>query len=232
MGAWSCQLALLLAWCAPAFAADIAVDGSAIRITGRIEAGDARKLRDLLATPAGQRAFTRSGTFLLHSPGGRVAEALKIARIVERGFATTVVRSGAQCYSACFLVFAAGDYRIAGEAAALGVHQVSVAPGLAADAASTAALKRVSAEVLGYLSSRGMPAQVIDKMMQTPPTEMFTFGNRWLVDQGIENEMTGHPAFMSLVGGQCGAEPAEAPPHRNWLDCMAGVRSRSLVAAW
>jgi hypothetical protein len=226
--ALACWLVLSLA---PACAAEIRVEGSAIRITGRIEPGDAQKLQDLLATPKGSGAFARSGTFLLDSKGGGVSEALKIAHIVERGFGTTVVPSGAQCYSACFLVYAAGSYRIAGQAAALGVHQLAMAKGPAQDPADLAALDRVSAVVDAYLKSRGVPPQVIDKMKRTPPHDMFMFGNRWLLDQGIEGEMTRHPDFMAVVDQHCGSEPRDEARHRQWLDCMAGVRSRSLVAA-
>ncbi len=212
-------------------AADISVQGSAIRLKGRIEAGDAQKLQDLLATSGGRQAFARSGTFLLDSPGGRVSEAMKIARIVERGFSTTVVRSGAQCYSACFIVYAAGSYRIAGEAAALGVHRVALANGRD-DSSTAAALARANDEVKNYLQRRGMPALVIDHMMRTPPHDLFQFGNRWILAQGIETEMTRHPESMSAVDEACGPDPAEAGRHREWLDCMAAVRSRSLVAAW
>lgn len=211
-------------------AADITVSGSAIRITGRIEPGDAQKLQDLLATPRGRSAFARSGTFLLDSKGGRVSEALKIAQIVERGLATTVVPSGAQCYSACFIVYAAGSYRVAGGAAALGVHRVALANGRD-DSSSAIALARANDEVKSYLQSRGMPALVIDHMMRTPPHDLFQFGNRWILAQGLETEMTRHPDFMARVDQHCGAEPGDTGRHRSWLDCMADVRSRSLVAA-
>ncbi len=232
---WAGQAALagwlLAAATLPALAADVTVQGSAIRIKGRIEAGDAQKLEQLLATPQGRQAFVRSGTFLLDSRGGRVSEALKIAKIVERGFGTTVVLSGAQCYSACFIVYAAGSYRVAGEAAALGVHRVGLADGRDDDSVA-AALARANDEVKSYLQSRGMPAQVIEQMMRTPPHDLFQFGNRWILDQGLETVMTRHPEFMSRVDQHCGTEPATPAPHRAWLDCMAQVRSRTLVAAW
>jgi hypothetical protein len=200
---------LLAAATLPALAADVTVQGSAIRIKGRIEAGDAQKLEQLLATPQGRQAFVRSGTFLLDSRGGRVSEALKIAKIVERGFGTTV----------------------AGEAAALGVHRVALADGRDDDSVA-AALARANDEVKSYLQSRGMPAQVIEQMMRTPPHDLFQFGNRWILDQGLEAVMTRHPEFMSQVDQHCGAEPATPAPHRAWLGCMAQVRSRTLVAAW
>lgn len=228
-------LSILACWLllspAPVSAADITLTGSAIRITGPIETGDAQKLQDLLATPRGSGAFARSGTFLLDSRGGRVSEALKIARIVERGYGTTVVPSGALCYSACFLVYAAGSYRIAGGSAALGVHQVAMAKGPAQGAEDIAALARVSATVDSYLQSRGVPTLVIDKMKRTPPHDMFMFGNRWLLDQGIEGEMTRHPEFMAVVDQHCGSEPSDQARQRPWLDCMAEVRTRSLLAS-
>ncbi len=231
----------MVVWTSQAGAATIAVQGSAIRITGQIEIGDLRKLQDLLWTADGMRAFSSTGTFILDSSGGRVVEALKIAQIVELGFGTTVVPAGSKCYSACFLVFAAGSYRSAGEGAALGVHQVAMAKSSPKDAASAASLLRVGTGVASYLKSRGIPHQVIDKMNSTPASDMFAFGNRWMMDQGIDDQMGGEPRFMALVHQRCGQDPHDLEPgrtpaadspalHHSWLGCMALVRNHSRTA--
>lgn len=225
-------LALGLALCSGrAVAADISLQGSAIRIAGPIEKGDLRKLQALLSTPQGLRAFQSRGTFILDSTGGQVAEALQIARVVELGFGTTVVPSGAKCYSACFLLYAAGSYRIAGQGAALGVHRVALAASAPAGAASAMALSRVNASVEGYLKRRAVPVPILLKMKATDPSDLFLFGNRWLVDQGIEGEIAGHPDFMDQVAKACGRyPPMDAAEPRRWLDCMGQVQQKSREA--
>lgn len=209
----------------PALAAEITLQGSAIRITGAIERGDLRKLQALLATPEGARAFETRGTFILDSPGGQVVEALEIAQVMEGRFATTVVPSGAKCYSACFLLYAAGSYRAAGEGAALGVHQISIAGAPVADRSSALALARVNASVEGYLKRRAVPAPILQKMNATRPPDLFQFGNRWLVDQKIDAEIAGHPGFMAQVARHCGPDPVAQP--RPWLDCLGQLQQQS-----
>src|SRR6266849_913255 len=67
--------------------------GCAILMTGTIRAGDAKKLRDELAKPAPPPGFYR--TLVLSSPGGDVAEALKVGDVVREALLqTTTYREG------------------------------------------------------------------------------------------------------------------------------------------
>src|SRR5258708_27609865 len=83
--------------------------------TGRLTAA-ARTVFELRRTIAGVR---------LNSPGGDLAEGLRLAGIVRDGKMSTIVPDGAVCASACFVVFAAGSERIAGYGARVGVHGAS-----------------------------------------------------------------------------------------------------------
>src|SRR6266849_9226259 len=64
-------------------------------------------------------------TVVLNSPGGSVADALIMGRLIrERKFATEV-EAGKYCASSCPLMFAGGIERRAGDRATIGVHQIA-----------------------------------------------------------------------------------------------------------
>lgn len=96
-----------------------------IRMTGEVAAGDTEKFEALLAKHANQVASDpnllgnpRIVTLCLNSPGGSLAEAIKLAESIRktrpfpRGtgipFITTRLEAGARCESACAIVFMSG----------------------------------------------------------------------------------------------------------------------------
>jgi hypothetical protein len=116
-------------------------------------------------------------TVVLNSPGGSVADALIMGRLIrERKFATEV-EAGKYCASSCPLVFAAGIERRAGDRAAIGVHQVatagSAASGAPRDEMNVA--QKISARCQRYLSDMGVSLQVWVHAMETPHDKLFVF---------------------------------------------------------
>jgi hypothetical protein len=116
-------------------------------------------------------------TVVLNSPGGSVADALTMGRLIrERKFATEV-EAGKYCASSCPLVFAGGVERRAGDKATIGVHQVaaisSAANGPPRDEMSVA--QNISARCQRYLSDMGVSLQVWVHAMETPHDKLFVF---------------------------------------------------------
>src|SRR6266849_4645526 len=116
-------------------------------------------------------------TVALNSPGGSVADALTMGRLIrERKFATEV-EAGKYCASSCPLVFAGGVERRAGDRAAIGVHQVATAisatSGPPRDEMSVA--QKISARCQRYLSDMGVSLQVWVHAMETPHDKLFVF---------------------------------------------------------
>jgi hypothetical protein len=64
-------------------------------------------------------------TLALDSPGGSVMGAAHLSQWVKDNKVDTVVPNGAQCASACVLIWGAGEHKFAGESAQLGVHNAS-----------------------------------------------------------------------------------------------------------
>lgn len=88
---------------------------------GPIEQGDFDKVK---------RAFRRNGYLTevrLHSPGGNVAEALKIGQFIRTNLIATFVPKGAECLSACPLILIGGIVRRAEMDTEISVHMGSLA---------------------------------------------------------------------------------------------------------
>jgi hypothetical protein len=117
-------------------------------------------------------------TVVLNSPGGSVADALIMGRLIrERKFATEV-EAGRYCASSCPLLFAGGIERRAGDKAVIGVHQVAairslVNNGPPRDEMSVA--QNISARCQRYLNDMGVSLQVWVHAMETPHDRLFVF---------------------------------------------------------
>src|ERR1700724_1127249 len=116
-------------------------------------------------------------TVVLNSPGGSVADALAMGRLIRDRKLATEVEAGQSCASSCPLVFAGGVERRAGEKAAIGVHQVaaikSAANGAPRDDMSVA--QNISARCQRYLADMGVSLQVWVHAMETPHDRLFVF---------------------------------------------------------
>jgi len=115
-------------------------------------------------------------TVVLNSPGGSVADALTIGRLIrERNFATEI-EPGKYCASSCPLVFAGGVERRVGDKAVIGVHQVAAirqTGGLPRDEMNVA--QNISARCQRYLGDMGVNLQVWVHAMETPHDKLFVF---------------------------------------------------------
>src|ERR1700730_3131498 len=116
-------------------------------------------------------------TVVLNSPGGSVAEALEMGRLIREKRFATEVEAGKYCVSSCPLVFAGGVDRRAGDKATIGVHQVaavrSAANGPPRDEMSVA--QNISASCQRYLGEMGVSLQVWVHAMETPHDKLFVF---------------------------------------------------------
>ncbi len=116
-------------------------------------------------------------TVVLSSPGGSVADALTMGRLIREKKFATEVEAGKFCASSCPLVFAAGVERRAGDRAAIGVHQVaaisSAANGPPRNEMNVA--QNISARCQRYLADMGVNLQVWVHAMETPHDKLFVF---------------------------------------------------------
>jgi len=116
-------------------------------------------------------------TVVLDSPGGSVADALAIGRLIRARKFATEIEPGKYCASSCPLVFAGGVERRVGTRAVVGVHQVAAMKSASAapprDEMSLG--QSISARCQRYLLEMGINPQVWIRAMETPHDRLFIF---------------------------------------------------------
>ncbi|CCD93957.1 conserved hypothetical protein [Bradyrhizobium sp. ORS 375] len=146
--------------------------GGRLYATGTITPGSASAFADEI-----ERHGEYIKTIVLNSPGGSVADALAMGRLIRTRKFATEIEAGKTCASSCPLVFAGGAERRAGERAMIGVHQIAAVR--SAQAARTdndmSLAQNVSARCQRYLSDMGIDLKVWVHAMETPHDQLFTF---------------------------------------------------------
>ncbi|HEX5327813.1 MAG TPA: hypothetical protein VFW75_14180, partial [Acetobacteraceae bacterium] len=134
-----------------------------ITATGPIIPGDTNRLMRLIGRfPPNERILALA----LDSPGGNLAEAVRLATLIRGARSTVAVFSGRKCVSACFLLFAAGSKRFVEADALVGVHSASQAGHQTAGSlAATAAMARDAGAL-------GAPPAIVGKMVEATPNQM------------------------------------------------------------
>ena len=192
-----------------ASSAEISAAPNGIHIDGQIVKGDARKLALLLTDSIEHDDHYRLFLFgvRLNSPGGDVEEAMKIARLVEQAFTSTSVSGGGSCASACFLIWAAGVERHIDSHDRLGVHRLSLAATSVDIRRAERAIAPATQSIEAFLLAAGIPRLVIQKMNETPSSDIFWVTPGWLIQEGIGIAIGERPAFLDVAEKACGINP-------------------------
>ncbi|QIE55833.1 hypothetical protein G5B40_10445 [Pikeienuella piscinae] len=127
----------------------------------------------------------------LHSPGGSVAEALKLGRAIrEAGFATMLTPDAA-CVSACPYILAGGVRRLVSGSAWVGLHQhyydqSAILPAFMA----VEAIQAGQGDTLLYLEEMGIDPVMLAHGLKTPPEDIYLLVEEELLGYGLATEMT------------------------------------------
>lgn len=230
-------LALIMAICigfADAAEFSVGPKGHGIQITGKIRKGDFKRLNEFsLATPQANLAY-----IFLNSTGGDVDESLKIAQQISDFLSETRIESGSVCYSACTIIWAGGASRVIRRNAKLGFHRLSFAAKEVDVRKTKSLLGPVNHEVSAFFREVGFPALLIEKMDQTPPSDVYIVDSLWLIEHELDLAVRHQPTFLDVVEKSCGTDPSTAAIKRDmpldalvedrykkWLDCADEVKS-------
>lgn len=230
----ACSLALFGLLGATATAAELRLDpanasGTGVVLEGAIEAGDFERVKNIVVDSGHVREI------YLASPGGNLAEAVKIGLLVRHLYLSTIVpskqlthydrslalaRHGLKdnknytCASACFFIFIAGIYRRADENGApiLGLHTptllASAATKLAPEQANIA-MDRTLKVIADYFSLMDVPVKYTEEINSVPKTRM-----RWIRNDEFQSDFAGFiPELSALEKAKCGNR--SAAPGRN-----------------
>jgi hypothetical protein len=150
------------------------VGGGKLLATGTITPGTSKALASEI-----ERRGDYIKTVVLDSPGGSVADALAMGRLIREHKFATEVEAGKYCASSCPLVLAGGIERRAGERAVIGVHQVAAmaikAAGNRPPRDEMSVAQNISARCQRYLGDMGVNLQVWVHAMETPHDKLFVF---------------------------------------------------------
>ena len=174
---------LMLLFCSGAHAADFhfvprnGVGPSTIRLDGPISDGDTEKLRTwILSNPA---EYLVTNNIELSSSGGSVAEAMKLARLVELSGWTALVNPGETCASACFFIFSSAQVRIsAGDVVVHRPYFDKVAQHPTEHFAQIDAQSGAAIAARDYLSAKGVSSRIVDLMMSLPSSRGYVLTSR------------------------------------------------------
>lgn len=161
-----------------------------ISFTGRIERGDADKIRTIVER---LKALTRhsgglSAQVRLSSIGGDVGEAIRIGRII-RGNALTTMVSDATCVSACVLVLASGVDRLVLNGR-IGIHS-PYAEALAGGESYEKLRQRRDVRneaIRNYLQEMDIPEALLAAMNRIPSDQVRWLDHRELRDLQLVGE--------------------------------------------
>jgi hypothetical protein len=131
-----------------------------VQLRGLIGPSDASRLTGLINIVLKTNRLVPS--LSLDSLGGTFGGSVELAKVVRTFGLSTYVEDGAQCASACFLVFAAGKRKFASYGARIGVHAGKDPTGDADRAAAgTDAMRRL-------LTALEVPLTITKRMAETP----------------------------------------------------------------
>jgi len=149
-----------------------------ISMTGQIDRGDYTKFINVFRSLPEHTVVV---DFVLNSPGGNIAEALKIIEAIKGQHIGTMVASDSQCASACFLIFSAGERKVASDRSFIGVHSLTTI-----DVGEDEYAKSSTVDIARYCSTElKIPANIIGKMVSTPADSIYRLTPAELAEMGV-----------------------------------------------
>ncbi len=156
------------------FKSGVGPDGRTFYVLdGDIARGDAQKLLDLIRRDL--YSLSVAYGLLVDSQGGDVAEAIKIAEVVERYWLPVEVASDGECSSACFFIYVAAPHRNAYGAVRIHAPFYDLEGIDATQYAKYAEASRIVHEATrSFLLARSVPSELIEKMLSLASTSAYT----------------------------------------------------------
>jgi hypothetical protein len=229
---------------------EVASQACTIQLSGRIEQGDASRLRSVIGQnlPDGWRY----GAVLLESPGGSVSAALEVAEVVRKAMLDTTTyrlpkdavnpkklgtdgyQTRRKCVSACFLIWVAGSDRSAftyslveGGTSDIGLHRPYLDKSAYEGSPEKVAERQqqVMLATAEYLKREQVPQALIEKMLQRASTQVY-----WLTDE--DPDITGRsPWFEEMMIARCGYDPTYDRETAAWVSKAIDENSSKQRAA-
>lgn len=214
-----------------------------ILIEGEIKPGDFKQFNRALLYQLENNKKNRGEKDLYHgvfqvylnSPGGNVEEALLFANMFRKQFFRVGVDYGHRCFSSCTIMFAGGVDRYLDAQASLGFHRLSLVRKELDIYKTKAMTDPENVKVTAFLRDVGFPSLLIEKMNDTPPSDIYIVDEAWLKEHELFKAVKYQPAFTDVIEKLCGTEPnlLKTPDKGTldavyaWVDCKQEVVYRN-----
>ena len=175
-------------------------DCSYLLMQGEILPGDYQRL---LAFAIHSNSDLTRKQIILSSPGGDVAEALKIGKLIKGLYTNVWVNSwSGPCASACFIIYASAVERLAG-VGIVGIHRPYISHErvqLLSPADAEALETRALLDAEEYLHKMRVPNNLVDAMFERASNEI-----HWLSADELYNQLGRRPPwYEELLIARCG----------------------------
>jgi hypothetical protein len=149
-----------------------------ISMTGQINRGDYSKFINVFRSLPEDTVVVGLS---LNSPGGNMLEGLKITEAIKGQHIETMVASESECASACFLIFSAGERKVASNRSFIGVHSLTTI-----DRGEDDSAKSSTVDIARYCSTElKIPPDIIGKMVSTPADSIYRLTPAELAEMGV-----------------------------------------------
>jgi hypothetical protein len=131
----------------------------------------------------------------------------------------TIVRNGAKCASACFIMFAAGSHMFADTSALVGVHSASYGGHDTPDA------KVATVMMARRLSAYGVPDAILGKLVSAQPNQIWWLARSDLESMRVDTTLPPMAAAAPITPARIEpAAPPSAPPPMQAIKPAQGVK--------
>lgn len=159
--------------------------GRILIMHGGVEAGDVRRLDAYLSSLTDMPEIVA-----INSPGGMVAEALEIGRMLRGLEFDTTILPGTACLSSCPYILASGVERRVSSTGAVGLHQhYYETPGYMPVFLAVEDIQRSQGETMAYLIEMGVDPGVMVYGLNTPPNDIYVLVESELLESGLATEL-------------------------------------------
>jgi len=168
-------------------------------LSGEIIPGDADRLLSKILDD--ENRFLAQNEILLASDGGDVAEALRIAKLVQSLYTRIVVMPlTGRCVSACFFIYAAATQREADGERLLGINRPYrvAAEGSTSPTAEGIAEGGALTPVRAFLQENAVPGYLVDEMLRRASDDAY-----WLSTDDEKNLGYRSPSFDRYLRAKC-----------------------------
>ncbi len=164
---------------------DVEGIGRVLLLSGQIETGDASRFERFLAG-----MVEKPDMVALHSPGGRVHEALSIGKTLRDQDLSSGVLAGAVCMSSCPYILAGGRERVVSLRSIVGMHQHYYdQPRLIPVVFAVEGIQKGQGETMQHLIDMGVDPALMLYSLNTPPDEIYALIEDELVDTRIATQI-------------------------------------------